>query len=96
VKRRISHHGKNLVSNNLRRLRHAKGWSQQDLAVQCQLRDWDTTRDIISKIEYQRRNVTDLELAAFAKIFRVSADELIGLKALPKTEEKLTAHLNDR
>lgn len=49
--------------------------SQRDLAEKLQLEGIDLTSKEISKIETNNRLVQDFELFAFAKIFKVSADE---------------------
>ena len=66
---------KNISSTKLRELRKLSGMSQQDLAEKLQLEGIDLTSKEISKIENNNRLVQDFELFAFAKIFKVSADE---------------------
>lgn len=66
---------KNISGNKLRELRKNAKMSQQDLAEKLQLEGIDLTSKEISKIENNNRLVQDFELFAFAKIFKVSADE---------------------
>ncbi len=66
---------KNISGNKLRELRKETKMSQQDLAEKLQLEGIDLTCKEISKIENNNRLVQDFELFAFAKIFKVSADE---------------------
>ena len=66
---------KNISGNKLRELRKEAKMSQQDLAEKLQLEGIDLTCKEISKIENNNRLVQDFELFAFAKIFKVSADE---------------------
>lgn len=66
---------KNILGNKLRELRKNAKMSQQDLAEKLQLEGIDLTSKEISKIENNNRLVQDFELFAFAKIFKVSADE---------------------
>ena len=66
---------KNISCYKLRELRKKAGMSQQDLAEKLQLEGIDLTSKEISKIENNNRLVQDFELFAFAKIFKVSADE---------------------
>lgn len=51
--------------------------SQRALADMLQLEGLDIDKNVIQKIESGKRFVTDIELKAFAKIFNVSADELL-------------------
>ena len=66
---------KNISGNKLKELRKKYKMSQQDLAKKLQLEGIDLTSKEISKIETNNRLVQDFELFAFAKIFKVSADE---------------------
>ena len=45
-----------------------------------QLAGIDMDKNAIQRIECGKRFVTDIELAAFAKIFGVSCDYLLGIK----------------
>lgn len=66
---------KNISGIKLKELRKQSQMSQQDLAEKLQLEGVDLTSKEISKIETNNRLVQDFELFAFAKIFKVSADE---------------------
>lgn len=66
---------KNISGSKLKELRKKNKMSQQDLAEKLQLEGIDLTSKEISKIENNCRLVQDFELFAFAKIFKVSADE---------------------
>lgn len=66
---------KNICGNKLKELRKQAKLSQQDFAEKLQLEGVDLTSKEISKIETNKRLVQDFELFAFAKIFKVSADE---------------------
>ena len=66
---------KNISGNKLKEFRKNAKMSQQDLAEKLQLEGIDLTSKEISKIETNNRLVQDFELFAFAKIFKVSADE---------------------
>ena len=66
---------KNISGNKLKELRKDAQMSQQDLAEKLQLEGIDLTSKEISKIETNNRLVQDFELFAFAKIFKVSADD---------------------
>ena len=66
---------KNISGNKLKELRKKEKMSQQYLTEKLQLEGIDLTAKEISKIETNNRLVQDFELFAFAKIFKVSADE---------------------
>ncbi len=68
---------KNLISTRLRTLRRRYGLSQRALAYQLQLNGVDMDKNVITRIETNKRYVTDLELHALASIFQVSYDYLI-------------------
>ena len=68
---------KNLISENLIELRHRHNLSQRDLAHELQLIGCDIDKNVITRIETNKRYVTDLELRAIAKIFNVSYEYLI-------------------
>lgn len=71
---------KNLINRRLVILRKENGLSQRDLAQKLQLAGYDIDKNVITRIETNKRYVTDLELQAFAKIFGVSYDYLIDGK----------------
>ena len=54
--------------------------SQRMLAEQRQLMNIDLEKNAIQQIESGKRFVTDIELNALAKVFGVSADELLNDK----------------
>ena len=66
-----------MVGPRLKALREREHLSQRDLAHQLQLRGMDMDKNVITRIETNKRYVTDLELQAIAKIFHVSYDYLI-------------------
>lgn len=68
---------KNLISQHLIELRREKGLSQRDLAEKLQLAGYDMDKNVITRIETNKRYVTDLELKALCEIFGVSYDYLI-------------------
>lgn len=69
---------KNLIHEKLKKLRQTSNLSQRDLARLLQLNGIDIDRNVITRIETNKRYVTDLELKAFAEIFNVSYDYLLG------------------
>lgn len=68
---------KNLISKRLIALRAKHSLSQRDLARQLQLAGYDMDKNVITRIETNKRYVTDLELKALTEIFHVSYDYLI-------------------
>ena len=76
-KPRTSSGEKNLISNRLKELREMHGMSQRDLASALQLLGVDMDKNVITRIETNKRYVTDLELKALTEIFHISYDYLI-------------------
>lgn len=66
---------RNISGIKLKELRMNSKMSQKQVAEKLQLEGIDLTEKEISKIEHNNRLVHDFELFAFAKIFKVSADE---------------------
>jgi transcriptional regulator with XRE-family HTH domain len=75
---------KNLISRRLRTLRKKYGLSQRALASKLQLSGIDMDKNVITRIETNKRYVTDLELRAIVSIFQVSYDYLIDGNAQGK------------
>lgn len=74
---------KNLVSKHLIELRRKSNYSQRDLAYRLQLAGYDMDKNVITRIETNKRYVTDLELKALSEVFHVSYDYLIDGKDEP-------------
>lgn len=68
---------KNLISSRLKELRELHGLSQRDLARALQLSGTDMDKNVITRIETNKRYVTDLELKALSELFHVSYAYLI-------------------
>lgn len=68
---------KNLIGERLLTLRKEANLTQRTLAYKLQLNGCDVDRNVITRIENNRRYVTDLELKALKEIFHVSYDYLI-------------------
>lgn len=69
--------GKNLINRRLKELREEKGLSQRGLAQNLQLRGYDMDKNVITRIETNKRYVTDVELKAFVEVFGVDYGYLI-------------------
>ena len=80
MKQRTSANGKNIIGARLKELRNKKGLSQRDLARELQLIGMDMDKNVITRIETDKRYVTDFELQALKEIFDVSYDYLIDGK----------------
>ena len=63
---------KNLISKRLIKLRQKHHMSQCDLANKLQLAGYDMDKNVITRIETNKRYVSDLEIKAIAEIFHVS------------------------
>ena len=68
---------KNFISDRLKSLRKEHHTSQRELATRLQLLGMDIDKNVITRIETNKRYVTDIELQALAKIFGVSYEALI-------------------
>ena len=80
MKQRIDADGKNLIGKRLKLLRNNAGLSQRDLARELQLIGIDMDKNVITRIENDKRYVTDFELQALKELFSVSYDYLIDGK----------------
>ena len=77
-RRKLETGNKNIVGERIVSLRKSRGIRQKDLLVQLQIRGVDVSYSVLSKIEGQTRAVYDYEILAFADIFGITADELLG------------------
>ena len=71
---------KNLIGKRLIELRRQHHMSQRLLAYKLQLRGYDMDKNVITRIETNKRfvtDVTDIELKALTEIFDVSYEYLI-------------------
>lgn len=69
---------KNLISQRLIELRKQHKLSQRGLANKLQLAGYDMDKNVITRIETNKRFVTDIELKAFTEVFDISYEDLIG------------------
>lgn len=67
---------KNLISENLIELRRKRKLSQRDLAKALQLAGCDIDRNVITRIETQKRYVTDIELKKLCQVLDTTFEEL--------------------
>ena len=67
----------NVCGKNVSRFRAALKISQRELADRMQLVGIDIDKNAIQRIECGKRFVTDIEIVAFSKVFRVDLEELL-------------------
>lgn len=72
---------KNLIGTRLKMLRERDGLSQRDLAHRLQLMGMDMDKNVITRIETNKRYVTDIELQALSQMFEVTYQFLIDGEA---------------
>ena len=70
----------NLCGKKISVLRTSYKLSQRELADMLQLVGLDLDKNAIQRIECGKRFVTDIELLAFSKVFKVSLEELLKIK----------------
>lgn len=68
---------KNIIGNNIKKLRKAKGITQKALAEKLQLEGFDFSDLTILRIEQGKRFVPDYEIVILADFFKVTTDELL-------------------
>lgn len=71
---------RNIVGEQVRRLRSAADLTQDELAARCALSGFDIGRASVSHIETGLRGVSDLEMVLLAKALRVSVADLVPAK----------------
>ncbi len=79
-KPRLENGEKNLIAARLKALRERDHLSQRDLARKLQLIGMDMDKNVITRIETNKRYVTDIELRTLATVFHVSYEYLIDGK----------------
>ena len=70
----------NSCGGRIRKLREARGYSQNDLAIRLQLAGINMTQKIISRIETGHRVVPDYEIRYLAEALGVSVMYVLGLE----------------
>ncbi|MBR3780455.1 MAG: helix-turn-helix transcriptional regulator [Clostridia bacterium] len=68
----------NVCGKNIAKLRMKMKISQRALADMMQLVGIDIDKNAVQRIECGKRFVTDIEIIAFAEIFKVTYDELLS------------------
>lgn len=70
----------NIIGHNIKLIREQRCFTQEQLAIQLEIRGWKVSRFLISKIERGERQVIDKEIALIADALHVKIDELFGQK----------------
>ena len=70
---------KNMIFPILGRVREAKGYSQEMVAAKMQILGASIDQQAISRIENDKRIVTDYELMCLCKILNVTAEHLVSM-----------------
>jgi transcriptional regulator with XRE-family HTH domain len=68
----------NIVGQNVAKLRHQRGWTQEELALKLRLLGCNVTSQILSHIEIRRCIVTDIQIVFFSEAFSVSIRDLFS------------------
>lgn len=68
------------VGNNIRRIREAKGMTQDMLAAKLQLSGCDITRSAVAKIEVGQRHLYPDEIILIRKILNTSFDAIFEIQ----------------
>ncbi len=82
----------NIIGPTVIKLRHQRGWTQEELVTKLQLVGCYITRDVLANIEVQRSIVTDIHIRAFADVFRLTDGDLFP----PKRQGMQTMWLVDQ
>lgn len=69
---------KNIIGENLRRIRNRKHLTQNDIAVRLQLMGLEYDRITVSRIENGLRFVPDYEVKLLSRALEIPIDELIS------------------
>ena len=78
MKRIIDTENTNIIGPRIKEARARAGMSQKELSEKLELMAVYTCRGSISRIENEKRAVTDIEIDAISKILNVSLDFLFG------------------
>ena len=69
----------NICGKKIASLRKGLGISQRALADKLQLQGMDLSKNAVQQIESGTRFITDIELKAFAQLFKTSANDMLDL-----------------
>jgi len=77
MKKIIYGENKNLISTNLKIYRTARGLTQSELAAKMQTMNVNMDQQMISKIEHNKRFVTDYELVCICEILKIDIPDIL-------------------
>lgn len=80
----------NKLYENIRSLRKANGWSQEDLAKRMGYTD----RSMIAKIESGAVDLAESKIMAFAKVFGVKPSDIMGWENHQNDSDRVTKALD--
>ena len=69
---------KNIISTKLREIRRKRKLSQSDLAAKLKIMNVNIDQQMISKIEMNKRQVTDYELTCICKCLNVTPNDILN------------------
>ncbi len=67
------------IGNNIRRIREAKGMTQDALAAKLQLKGCDITRSAVAKIEVGQRHLYADEIILLCQILNTSFEAILDI-----------------
>ena len=77
MKKICYYNNKNIIADKLKELREKQKLSQSNLAAKLQTMNVNIDQQMISKIEKNKRQVTDYELACICKCLAVTPNDLL-------------------
>ena len=89
MKKICFYNNKNIIAERLKALREEKGLSQSNLAARLQTMNVNIDQQMISKIEMNKRQVTDYELACICKCLSVTPNDILNFN------ERFSSSLNN-
>jgi transcriptional regulator with XRE-family HTH domain len=78
-------HKRNLVGAQVRKLRYARGWTQEQLVAKCGTAGWDVSRGTLAKVEAAVRSVSDRELLVMANVLMATPNDLYPPQSIRKS-----------
>ena len=77
MERLVFNENKNIIYDQLKAIRRRRGVSQTDLAARLQVLNINIDQQMLSKIEKNKRIVTDYELEGVCKARKVNISEIL-------------------
>lgn len=87
MKRILDNSKQNIVGPRIKAIRQERGLTQKALSERLETLAVYVCRGSVSRIEEQKRTITDIELAGIAKILQVDISELFMDSEMLKNEE---------